>query len=132
MKLILPHLAIVGFACLTTSCKPVKTRSQQSSTQDGPPNIIYIMSDGHGYQAVSAYGYGLNETPNIDRIAKEGAIFTRACVNNSLCAPRRAVMLTGKHSLANGKRSEEQKSELQSLRLITYAVFCLQTKKQHQ
>src|SRR3546814_736143 len=61
------------------------------------------MSDDHGYQAVSAYGYGLNETPNIDRIAKEGAIFTRACVTNSLCAPSRAVMLTGKHSFANGK-----------------------------
>src|SRR5690606_7536316 len=55
------------------------------------------------YQAVSAYGYGLNETPNIDRLAKEGALFTTACVTNSLCAPSRAVMLTGKHSFVNGK-----------------------------
>jgi len=67
------------------------------------PNIIYIMSDDHGYQAISAYGYGLNKTPNIDRLAKEGAIFTRACVTNSICAPSRAVMLTGKHSFINGK-----------------------------
>jgi len=67
------------------------------------PNIIYIMSDDHAYQAISAYGYGLNETPNIDRIAKEGALFTRACVTNSLCAPSRAVLLTGKHSFKNGK-----------------------------
>ncbi len=67
------------------------------------PNIIFIMSDDHGYQAISAYGYGLNKTPNIDRIAKGGAIFTRACVTNSLCAPSRAVMLTGKHSFINGK-----------------------------
>ena len=50
------------------------------------PNIVYIMSDDHGYQAVSAYGYGLNKTPNIDRLAKEGALFTRATVTNSLCA----------------------------------------------
>jgi arylsulfatase A-like enzyme len=71
--------------------------------QNQRPNIIYIMSDDHGYQAVSAYGYGLNKTPNIDRIAKEGAIFTRACVSNSLCAPSRATMLTGKHSFMNGK-----------------------------
>lgn len=71
--------------------------------QSAPPNIIYIMSDDHAYQAISAYGYGLNETPNIDRLATEGAIFTRACVTNSICAPSRAVMLTGKHSFVNGK-----------------------------
>src|SRR5690606_24109568 len=61
------------------------------------------MSDDHGYQAISAYGHGLNETPNIDRLAKEGAIFSRATVTNSICAPSRAVMLTGKHSFMNGK-----------------------------
>jgi arylsulfatase A-like enzyme len=67
------------------------------------PNIIFIMSDDHGYQAISAYGHGLNETPNIDRIAREGAIFSRATVTNSICAPSRAVILTGKHSFINGK-----------------------------
>ena len=74
--------------------------TQQKGKQ---PNIIYIMSDDHAYQAISAYGYGLNETPNIDRLAKEGAIFNRACVTNSLSAPCRAVLLTGKHSFINGK-----------------------------
>ncbi|MEI7421663.1 MAG: sulfatase [Prolixibacteraceae bacterium] len=78
------------------------TQSAQAA-QKQRPNIIYIMSDDHGYQAISAYGYGLNKTPNIDRLAKEGAIFTRACVTNSICAPSRAVMLTGKHSFINGK-----------------------------
>ncbi len=73
------------------------------------PNIVYIMSDDHGYQAISAYGYGLNETPHIDRLAKEGAIFTRATVTNSLCAPSRAVLLTGKHSYINGKIDNEAK-----------------------
>lgn len=71
--------------------------------KEGLPNIVYIMSDDHGYQAVSSYGYNINETPNIDRIANEGALFTRATVTNSLCAPSRAVMLTGKHSHINGK-----------------------------
>lgn len=61
------------------------------------------MSDDHAYQAISAYGYGLNHTPNIDRIAKEGAIFNKGFVTNSICAPSRAVMLTGKHSHINGK-----------------------------
>lgn len=67
------------------------------------PNILFIMSDDHAYQAISAYGHGLNKTPNIDRLANEGAIFTRACVTNSICAPSRAVLLTGKHSFINGK-----------------------------
>jgi arylsulfatase A-like enzyme len=67
------------------------------------PNIIYIMSDDHAYQAISAYGYGLNQTPNIDRLAREGILFTRACVTNSLSAPCRATLLTGKYSHLNGK-----------------------------
>ena len=67
------------------------------------PNIVFIMSDDHAYQAISAYGHGMNSTPNIDRIAQEGAIFKKGFVSNSICAPSRAVMLTGKHSHINGK-----------------------------
>ena len=61
------------------------------------------MSDDHAYQAISAYGHELNDTPNIDRIANEGALFDKGFVTNSICAPSRAVMLTGKHSFINGK-----------------------------
>ncbi|MBK9935021.1 MAG: sulfatase [Cytophagaceae bacterium] len=67
------------------------------------PNIVFIMSDDHAYQAISAYDTRLMQTPNIDRIAKEGMLFTNACVTNSICAPSRAVILTGKHSHINGK-----------------------------
>lgn len=74
-----------------------------SETKQSPPNILFIMSDDHAFQAVSAYGHDLNHTPNIDRIAREGALFERAFVTNSICAPSRAVMLTGKHSFINGK-----------------------------
>ncbi|WP_425637844.1 sulfatase family protein [Algoriphagus yeomjeoni] len=77
--------------------------AKEEEKPDARPNIIFIMADDHAYQAISAYGSGLNETPNIDRIAKEGAIFTRATVTNSICAPSRAVLLTGKHSFMNGK-----------------------------
>lgn len=79
----------------------------QSVPKAQRPNIIYIMSDDHAYQAISAYGHGLNQTPNIDRLAKEGILFTRATVTNSLCAPSRAVLLTGKHSFINGKIDNE-------------------------
>ncbi len=83
---------------LIYSCKKSEKVSESSR-----PNIVFIMSDDHAYQAISAYGEGLNNTPNIDRIATEGAIFNRGFVTNSICAPSRAVMLTGKHSFVNGK-----------------------------
>ena len=67
------------------------------------PNILFIMSDDHAYQAISAYDDKLIQTPNIDRIANEGILFNNACVTNSICAPSRAVILTGKHSHINGK-----------------------------
>ncbi|WP_289053767.1 sulfatase family protein [Carboxylicivirga marina] len=73
------------------------------------PNIIFIMSDDHAYQAISAYGQGLNSTPHIDRIAEEGVLFNHGYVTNSICAPSRAVMLTGKHSFVNGKIDNHSK-----------------------
>ena len=73
------------------------------SDKDERPNILFIMSDDHAYQAISAYDDRLIQTPNIDRIADEGILFTNACVTNSICAPSRAVILTGKHSHLNGK-----------------------------
>ncbi|NKI31735.1 sulfatase family protein [Croceivirga thetidis] len=67
------------------------------------PNILFIMSDDHAYQAISAYNDALIQTPNIDRIGREGIIFTNASVTNSICAPSRATILTGKHTHINGK-----------------------------
>jgi arylsulfatase A-like enzyme len=73
------------------------------------PNIIFILSDDHAYQAISAYGSQLAQTPNIDRIAREGALFTRAMVTNSICGPSRASLLTGKYSHKNGYTLNEMK-----------------------
>ncbi len=67
------------------------------------PNIVFIMSDDHAYQAISAYSDHLIQTPNIDRIAEEGMLFSNACVTNSICAPSRATILTGKHCHLHGK-----------------------------
>ena len=86
---------------MTTSAGVVSCAPDEQEAKH--PNIVFIMSDDHAYQAISAYGHGLNQTPNIDRIANEGAIFTRATVTNAICAPSRAVLLTGKHSFVNGK-----------------------------
>lgn len=66
------------------------------------PNIIYIMSDDHDADAISAYSKKLISTPNIDRLANEGVRFNKAFVGNSICAPARATLLTGQHSHKNG------------------------------
>jgi arylsulfatase A-like enzyme len=82
-------------------------KEMDSSPLPQQPNIIFIMSDDHAYQAISAYSDRLIQTPNIDRLAKEGILFSNACVTNSICAPSRAVILTGKHSHLNGKIDNE-------------------------
>ena len=74
---------------------------------DERPNIVFIMSDDHAVKAVSAYGNSLVATPNIDRIAANGARFDRAYVGNSICGPSRATFLTGLHSHGNGFYSNE-------------------------
>ncbi|HUX96558.1 MAG TPA: sulfatase [Bacteroidales bacterium] len=66
------------------------------------PNIVIIMADDHASHAISAYGSTINSTPNIDRLAKEGVMFTNAFCTNSISAPSRAVILTGKYSHING------------------------------
>ena len=98
MKKIYILFLLFTIVTITLSCEkkvePVKKKR---------PNILFIMSDDHAYQAISAYSKRLTSTPNIDRIANEGMLFTNACVTNSICAPSRAVILTGKHSHLNGK-----------------------------
>jgi arylsulfatase A-like enzyme len=75
--------------------------------RDERPNIVFIMSDDHAVRAVSAYGDSLMQTPNIDRIARNGMRFDRAYVGNAICGPSRATMLTGLHSHGNGFYSNE-------------------------
>ena len=65
------------------------------------PNIIFIMADDHGLQAISSYGSKLINTPGIDRLAKEGVRFVNCFNINSLCAPSRAALITGKYNFQN-------------------------------
>ncbi|WOK07486.1 sulfatase [Imperialibacter roseus] len=99
MKLVNQLIFGLFFATILYSCSP----SAPKEVEKKRPNIVFIMSDDHAYQAISAYSNKLIETPNIDRIAKQGMLFTNASVTNSICAPSRAVILTGKHSHLNGK-----------------------------
>jgi arylsulfatase A-like enzyme len=66
------------------------------------PNILFIMSDDHAAHAISAYGSRVNQTPNLDRLAKAGVRFSNCFAVNSICSPSRATILTGKYSHLNG------------------------------
>ncbi len=76
--------------------------AQEGVAANGKPNILFIFSDDHAYQSIGAYGSKINQTPNIDRIARQGVRFDRCYVTNSICGPMRAVIQTGKYSHLNG------------------------------
>ena len=92
-------LTILSMGAGMISCT---SRPQQQERQQ--PNIIFIMSDDHAYQAISAYSNKLIQTPNIDRLGEEGIRFNECFVTNSLCSPSRAVILTGQYSHRTGAR----------------------------
>ncbi|MGQ7868643.1 sulfatase family protein [Sunxiuqinia sp. sy24] len=93
-------LLACGLASFAAGC----TSSAPRDEKPEKPNIIFIMTDDHSFQTLSAYDNRFIQTPGLDRIANEGVTFTNSFVANSICAPSRAVMLTGKHSHANGQR----------------------------
>lgn len=92
---------------LVFSCANNQPPEEDATTK--PPNIIFIMTDDHAEQAISAYGSDFIQTPNIDRIAREGIRFENSFVTNSICAPSRAVLLTGKYSHLNGLRDNRDR-----------------------
>jgi len=100
MKLKITLIIYGLIALIANSC------SQQHTI---PPNILFIFTDDHCEQAVSAYGSEIINTPNMDRIANEGIMFTHCYVTNSICGPSRAVIQTGKYSHINGFRTNRDR-----------------------
>jgi arylsulfatase A-like enzyme len=96
VKLLTVVVAAFGFAFLPRFALAEKTQSRAR------PNILFIMSDDHAAHAISAYGSRINQTPNLDRLAQEGMRFSNCFAVNSICAPSRAAILTGKYSHLNG------------------------------
>lgn len=90
-------LPLAGFAVLNGCAANTKKTEHKK-----PLNIVYIMTDDHTQQMMSCYDQRYVQTPNLDRIAKEGVRFTNSFVCNSLSGPSRAALLTGKHSHKNG------------------------------
>lgn len=75
------------------------------------PNIIFIMSDDHASHAISAYGSKINQTPNIDRIARRGLRMTNCFVTNSICTPSRGAILTGQYAHLTGIKTLNDKMD---------------------
>lgn len=73
-----------------------------SMAQSQSPNILFVYCDDHAQAAIGAYGSRVNQTPSIDRLAREGMLFENSFVTNSICAPARAVIQTGLFSHLNG------------------------------
>ena len=86
---------------------PASLAALAANAQGSRPNIVYIMTDDHTAQMMSCYDTRFVETPNLDRIARDGVRFTHSYVANSLSGPSRACMLTGKHSHKNGFTNNE-------------------------
>jgi arylsulfatase A-like enzyme len=99
-------LAIAASVAPFSGCSGL-AKTQEKTQDPVQPNVIFIMTDDHACQAISAYGSTMIDTPNIDRIARGGALFENSFVTNSICAPSRAVILTGKYSHVNGHRDND-------------------------
>jgi arylsulfatase A-like enzyme len=93
----------LGTAALAIPGCTGQTQLFASKGASDRPNIIFIMADDHASHALGCYGSRINKTPNLDRIADEGMRFDNCFCTNSICAPSRAVILTGKYSHINGK-----------------------------
>jgi N-acetylglucosamine-6-sulfatase len=102
MKKLLP-LALLGVA-LSLSATAATEKLSGSK-----PNIVFIFSDDHAWQALGAYGsrFGPDITPRLDKLAKTGATFEAMICGNPLCGPSRATLMTGKFSNANRFFSNE-------------------------
>lgn len=97
---------ILSLSLIFASLVSAENVNESKAQSANAPNILWLFTDDHAYQSIGAYGgrfKEMNLTPNIDRIANEGMRFDRCYVGNSICAPSRATLLTGKHSHLNGK-----------------------------
>src|SRR5262245_59238666 len=92
---------LLGLVTLLTIGVPI---APSRAADPKRPNIVFVFSDDHAFQAISAYNdpRQLIQTPHMDRLAREGMRFDRCLVPNSICGPSRATVLTGKYSHANG------------------------------
>jgi arylsulfatase A-like enzyme len=87
-------LALLSLGAITSCTRHTLVPTPTNTT---PPNFIFVLADDLGYGEVGAYGQKTIATPRLDRMAKEGMKFSQFYAGNTVCAPSRAVLMTGKH-----------------------------------
>jgi len=103
-------LTYLAIALMIGICAGCRSKSKEEKAASGRPNIVFIMSDDHAAQAITAYGGiydSLAPTPNIDRLAEEGILLNNVFCTNAICGPSRACILTGKYNHINGYYKNE-------------------------
>src|SRR5699024_6605138 len=74
----------------------------QKTLYSSKPNIIFILTDDLGWKDLSCYGSTFDETPNLDRLASEGMLFTDAYASSNVCSPSRSSIMTGQYPVRTG------------------------------
>ncbi len=92
------QVILYGILFVMYACNPVENKDAQEPDSDGNPNIIYILADDLGYGDLSCYGQKNFSTPNLDRFAAEGMLFTQHYSGSTVCAPSRSALMTGQHT----------------------------------
>lgn len=91
-------LSILFGLIILLGCHKTQNKPTIINEKSAKPNIIYILADDLGYADVSIYGQSKFDTPNIDKMAKEGMLFTQHYAGSTVCAPSRSVLLSGMHT----------------------------------
>lgn len=87
-----------GIVFILQACNNKQKADNAENNQENSPNIIYILADDLGYGDLGRYGQTRIETPNLDKMAEEGMLFTQHYAGSTVCAPSRSVLLSGKHT----------------------------------
>ncbi|MBW1846471.1 MAG: sulfatase-like hydrolase/transferase [Deltaproteobacteria bacterium] len=98
-------LKTLGAASAAGMMMPFMGKQAFARSNDKPPNIIFILSDDHRWDALSSEGHPFIQTPNMDKLASEGISFNNAFVTTSLCSPSRASFLTGQYAHTHGVKN---------------------------
>ena len=119
LNLTLLTFALLVFAAM--SCSNSAAEVSNKNTVPSKPNIVYILVDDMGYGDLSCFGQSTLSTPNIDRLAEKGMMFTRHYSGSTVCGPSRASLLTGKHTGHTSVRGNQPPGQLLKAEEVTIA-----------